>query len=102
MAADQGIQITEDGVAEVSMTYARANLTQLLREVRYGKRPGAFTERGDRSAYVVPADFYKQALEDRSTVAAMLRMIDEIPDERRREAWARDLIRYRNDLVHGT
>lgn len=65
MAAEQGISIADDGVAEVSMTYARANLTQLLREVRYGKRPGTFTERGERSAYVVPPDFYKQAVRDR-------------------------------------
>ncbi|MFD4968901.1 type II toxin-antitoxin system prevent-host-death family antitoxin [Streptomyces sp. NPDC058424] len=101
MAADQGIQIAEDGVAEVSMTDARANLTQLIREVRYGGRSAAFTERGARSAYVVPADFYKQALEDRATVAAVLRMVDEIPDELRREAWARDLIRYRDELIHG-
>ncbi|MEU3851771.1 type II toxin-antitoxin system prevent-host-death family antitoxin [Streptomyces sp. NPDC029554] len=65
MAADQGIQIAEDGVAEVSMTHARANLTALLRDVRYGKRSGAFTERGERSAYVVPPEFYEQAMSDR-------------------------------------
>src|SRR5690606_23856868 len=57
----QGIQIASDGVAEVSMTEARANLTQLIREVRYGGRPGAFTERGQRSAYVVPPDWYERA-----------------------------------------
>lgn len=68
MAADQGIQIADDGVAEVSMTYARANLTQLLRDVRYGKRSGAFTERGERSAYVVPPEFYEQALRDRAVI----------------------------------
>jgi prevent-host-death family protein len=61
MAADQGIQIADDGVAEVSMTEARANLTQLIREVRYGGRAGAFTERGQRSAYVVPPDWYERA-----------------------------------------
>ncbi len=58
MAAEQGIRIADDGVAEVSMTYARANLTQLLRDVRYGKRAGAFTERSERSAYVVPPEFF--------------------------------------------
>ncbi|MFE0974341.1 type II toxin-antitoxin system Phd/YefM family antitoxin [Streptomyces rochei] len=61
MAADQGIRIAGDGVAEVSMTDARANLTQLIRDVRYGGRSAAFTERGARSAYVVPADFYERA-----------------------------------------
>ncbi|WP_406324426.1 type II toxin-antitoxin system Phd/YefM family antitoxin [Streptomyces niveus] len=101
MAADQGIQTADDGVAEVSMTQARANLTALIREVRYGGRTAAFTERGERSAYVVPPDAYKQSLEDRLTIVAMLRMIDEIPEERRRTEWARNLIRYRNDLVHG-
>lgn len=68
MAAEQGISIADDGVAEVSMTYARANLTQLLRDVRYGKRSGAFTERGERSAYVVPPEFYEQAIRDRAII----------------------------------
>lgn len=68
MPADQRIEIAEDGVAEVAMTHARANLTHLLREVRYGKRPGAFTERGERSAYVVPPDFYEQAVRDRAII----------------------------------
>lgn len=68
MPADQRIEIAEDGVAEVAMTHARANLTQLLREVRYGKRPGAFTERSERSAYVVPPEFYEQALRDRAII----------------------------------
>lgn len=71
MAADQGIQIADDGVGEVSMTYARANLTQLLREVRYGKRPGAFTERGERSAYVVPPEFYEEAERNREVLARL-------------------------------
>lgn len=68
MATEQGIRIADDGVAEVSMTFARANLTQLLRDVRYGKRPGAFTERNERSAYVVPPEFYEQALRDRAII----------------------------------
>lgn len=77
MPADQRIEIAEDGVAEVSMTYARANLTQLLREVRYGKRPGAFTERNERSAYVVPPEFYEQALRDRALLEALRRRGEE-------------------------
>ncbi|MFD6490333.1 type II toxin-antitoxin system Phd/YefM family antitoxin [Streptomyces sp. NPDC060188] len=68
MAADQGIQIADDGVAEVSMTSARANLTQLLRDVRYGKRSAAFTERGARSAYVVPPEFYEEAQRNREVL----------------------------------
>ncbi|MCZ4509940.1 type II toxin-antitoxin system prevent-host-death family antitoxin [Streptomyces sp. ActVer] len=58
MPADQRIQIAEDGVAEVPMTDARAALTRLIRGVREDGRPGAFTERGERRAYVVtPAMF---------------------------------------------
>lgn len=68
MAAEQGIRITDDGVAEVSMTAARANLTALVRDVRYGGRTAAFTERGERSAYVVPPDFYERALRDRAII----------------------------------
>jgi prevent-host-death family protein len=59
MPADQRIQIAEDGVAEVPMTHARAALTALIREVSWGKRPGAFTERGSRVAMVVPAEQYE-------------------------------------------
>lgn len=68
MAGEQAIRIAEDGVAEVSMTEARANLTRLIREVRYGGRPAAFTERGARSAYVVPPDFYEEAAQDRAAL----------------------------------
>jgi prevent-host-death family protein len=68
MAADQGISNAADGVAEVSMTHARANLTALIREVRYGKRTAAFTERGERSAYVVPPEFYEEAERNRQAL----------------------------------
>jgi prevent-host-death family protein len=61
MAADQGIHIADDGTSEVAMTYARAHLTQLIREVRYGKKSAAFTERGERSAYVVPVESFENA-----------------------------------------
>lgn len=73
MAADQGIQIAEDGIAEVSMTKARASLTELIRGVRWGKKPAAFTERGTRVAFVVPPDFYRQALADRRLADAIRR-----------------------------
>lgn len=60
MPADQGIQIAADGVAEVSMTEARALLTKLIRQVRESGPPaaGAFTERGERRAYVVTPGFF--------------------------------------------
>lgn len=66
MASDQGIQIADDGVAEVAMTYARASLTELIRGVRWGKQPAAFTERGTRVAFVVPPEHYEQAEKDRA------------------------------------
>ena len=59
------------------MTYARANLTRLIREVRYGKRAGAFTERGERSAYLVPPDFYEQAVRDRAIIDELHRRTQE-------------------------
>lgn len=61
MATDQSIQIADDGTAEVSMTDARAQLTRLIRTVREDDRPAAFTERGERRAYVVTPDFYERA-----------------------------------------
>ncbi|WP_330173040.1 type II toxin-antitoxin system Phd/YefM family antitoxin [Streptomyces sp. NBC_01498] len=65
MATGKGIEIAEDGVATVGMTEARALLTALIRDVRYGGQVGAFTERGARRAYLVTPDFYEQALADR-------------------------------------
>jgi hypothetical protein len=59
MPADQGIQIAADGVAEVAMTGARALLTRLIRGVREDGRPAAFTDRGERRAYVVSPGFYE-------------------------------------------
>lgn len=59
MAADQHIQIADDGVAEVPMTHARAALTSLIRDVSWGGRFGAFTERGKRVAVVVPTERFQ-------------------------------------------
>lgn len=59
MPADPRIEIAKDGVAEVPMTHARAALTPLIREVSWGGRPGAFTERGKRVAMVVPPERYE-------------------------------------------
>lgn len=61
MASEQGIQIADDGTAEVSMTDARAQLTRLIRTVREDGRTAAFTERGERRAYVVTPEFYELA-----------------------------------------
>jgi prevent-host-death family protein len=94
MAADQGIRLADDGVAEVSMTDARANLTQLLRDVRYGKRSGAFTERGERSAYVVPPEFYEQAVKDRELLELLRRRAEEPgPDAKPEERLKADAVR---------
>jgi prevent-host-death family protein len=71
MAADPRIEIADDGVAEVSMTDARAALTPFIREVSWGGRAGAFTERGKRVAVVVPPDFYEQALRDRARLESL-------------------------------
>ncbi|MEV6504846.1 hypothetical protein AB0M61_01830 [Streptomyces sp. NPDC051642] len=71
MASDQGIEIAKDGIAEVAMTKARAALTSLIREVRWGGRPGAFTERKERVAFVVAPAFYEQALRDRELIEAL-------------------------------
>jgi len=81
MPADQGIRIAEDGVAEVSMTEARANLTPLLRGVRYGAGVGAFTERGERSAYVVTPELYDQAKQDRRALESLSKAFEGLDPE---------------------
>jgi prevent-host-death family protein len=68
MALHPKIEIKADGVAEVAMTDARAALTPFIREVSWGKRTGAFTERGKRVAVVVPPDAYEQAVVDRDVL----------------------------------
>lgn len=85
--AAKGIEIADDGVAEVSMTDARAHLTALIRDVRYGGRIGSFTERGNRRAYVVTPDFYEQAMRDRVWIEAFQARLAELPEEQQRE-WA--------------
>lgn len=62
MAAESKIKIADDGVAEVGMTDARAALTGLIREVRYGGKIGALTERRVRQVILVTPDFYERAL----------------------------------------
>lgn len=71
MAGDQRIKTADDGVAEVPMTDARAALTPLIREVSWGGRAGAFTERGKRVAMVVPTEFYEQAMTDGALLEAL-------------------------------
>lgn len=81
MAGDQRIKNADDGVAEVPMTDARAALTPLIREVSWGGRVGAFTERKKRVAMLVPPDFYEQALRDRTLVEELeKRAADPSPD----------------------
>ena len=83
MAAEQGIRIAKDGTPEVSMTDARAHLTAFIRGVRWGKQVSAFTERGQRAAYVVPPEFYEQAVSDRRMVTAFHAAMSELPSEER-------------------
>lgn len=81
MALHPKIEIKKDGVAEVGMTDARAALTSLIREVSWGRRPGAFTERSKRVAMVVPPEFYEQAVRDRALVEELeKRAVDPPPD----------------------
>ncbi|WP_189396983.1 type II toxin-antitoxin system Phd/YefM family antitoxin [Streptomyces sp. FBKL.4005] len=77
MALHPKIEIKSDGVADVAMTDARAALTSLIREVSWGQRPGAFTERGKRVAMVVPPEFYEQALRDRAVIELLRKRSEE-------------------------
>lgn len=77
MALHPKIEIKKDGVAEVAMTDARAALTSLIREVSWGQRPGAFTERGKRVAMVVPPEFYERAVRDRAIIDELHRRTQE-------------------------
>lgn len=77
MALHPKIEIKDDGVADVAMTDARAALTSLIREVSWGQRPGAFTERGKRVAMVVPPEFYEQAVRDRAVIELLRKRAEE-------------------------
>ncbi|WP_158712405.1 hypothetical protein [Streptomyces sp. NRRL F-5135] len=78
MATGKGIEIAEDGVATVGMTEARALLTSLIREVRYGGEVGAFTERGSRQAYVVTPEFYETARHDATVLRELRKYLAEL------------------------
>lgn len=90
MATGKGIEIAEDGVATVGMTEARALLTTLIRDVRYGGQVGAFTERGQRQAYLVTPDFYEQALADRAYLERLRDAIGKAP-QAQQESLGREL-----------
>jgi prevent-host-death family protein len=93
MAAEQGIRIAEDGTPEVAMTHARANLTEFIREVRWGKKVSAFTERGERTAYVVPPEYYDQAQSDRRMVTAFHALMSELPPAERPQKFLELLVK---------
>ncbi|MEV6854784.1 hypothetical protein [Streptomyces sp. SID2119] len=78
MATGKGIEIAEDGVATVGMTEARALLTTLIRDVRYGGQIGAFTERGARQAYVVTPAFYERADREHAAVQRLRKQQPEL------------------------
>ena len=61
MAVEQEVRIAEDGVREVPMTKARAMLTRVIRDTREDVMISAFTERGERKAYVVTPEWYERA-----------------------------------------
>lgn len=86
MALHPKIEIKKDGVAEVGMTDARAALTSLIREVSWGQRPGAFTERSKRVAMVVPTEFFEQAARDRALVEELERRGREPADDAKPDA----------------
>ncbi|MFF4900526.1 hypothetical protein [Streptomyces sp. NPDC001068] len=62
MAGEDKIKTASDGVAEVGLMDARAALTALVRDVRYGGKVGAFTERGVRQVMLVTPEFYDRAV----------------------------------------
>jgi antitoxin (DNA-binding transcriptional repressor) of toxin-antitoxin stability system len=92
MALHPKIEIKKDGVAEVGMTDARAALTSLIREVSWGQRPGAFAERGNRVAMLVPTEFYAQAVRDRAIIDELHRRTEP------RENAKPDELRYSNTI----
>lgn len=93
MAAEQGIRIAEDGTPEVAMTHARANLTEFIREVRWGKKVSAFTERGERTAYVVPPEYYDRAESALRKQAAFDAAMSELPPGERPQKFLELMVR---------
>lgn len=98
MAADQGIQIADDGTPEVSMTSARAHLTAFVRGVRWGKKVSAFTERGERAAYVVPPEYYERAESALRKEAAFEAAMSELPPSERPQKFLELMVRKLADL----
>ncbi|MFD6414229.1 MULTISPECIES: hypothetical protein [Actinomycetes] len=83
--ASKGIEIAEDGVAQVSMTDARAQLTRLIRMVREDGEAGAFTERDERRAYVVTPKFYEQAMKDWGFADRVWATLERLPADAREQ-----------------
>ena len=69
--SESKIKTAADGVDEVGMMDARAALTELVREVRYGGKVGALTERKVRQVMLVTPDTYETAKRNEAIVAAL-------------------------------
>ena len=81
---------------------ARANMTEVIAEVRLLGTPVVLTRRDKPQVAVVSVDFYEQALEDRLTAQEIWRLIDDTFGEQNREHLESDLARYRDELRRGT
>ncbi|MGW2594824.1 type II toxin-antitoxin system prevent-host-death family antitoxin [Streptomyces sp. NPDC001515] len=99
MSADLEPKIAADGVQEVPLTKARPLLTRLIEQAREDGLDSALTVRGRRRIYLVTPDFYERAAEDRRTVEALRRYIDEMPDEKRRHKMTNDIERLRANFA---
>ncbi|MFF5505864.1 hypothetical protein [Streptomyces roseolus] len=54
--------LAEDGVQELPLTYARAQLTQLIEDARENDVVTALTVRGRRRICLVTPEFYEEAM----------------------------------------
>ncbi|RSS57509.1 hypothetical protein [Streptomyces sp. WAC01280] len=55
--------LAQDGVQELPLTYARAQLTQLIEDARENDTVTALTVRGRRRICLVTPEFYEQAIQ---------------------------------------
>jgi prevent-host-death family protein len=70
-----------DSAREMGISDARANMTEVIAEVRLLGRPVVLTRREKPQAVLVSVDFYERALLDRGAVKAVRQALENMPKE---------------------
>jgi len=73
--------MSESDVREMGVSDARANMTEVIAEVRLLGQPVVLTRRDKPQAVLVSVGFYEQAKKDRHAIEALGNAVKDLPPE---------------------